>query len=54
MTEPNDVLVDLQGIGKRYQRGAHVVAVLNDLNLRVARGEFVAFIGPSGSGKSTC
>ena len=53
MTEPNDVLVDLQGIGKRYQRGAHVVAVLNDLDLRVARGEFVAFMGPSGSGKST-
>ncbi len=49
----NECLVDLQGVGKRYQRGTHVVNVLNDLDLRVACGEFVAFMGPSGSGKST-
>ena len=49
----HEVLVDLQGVSKRYRRGAHVVGVLNELHLRVARGEFVAFMGPSGSGKST-
>ncbi len=49
----NECLVDLQRVGKRYRRGTHVVSVLNDLDLRVACGEFVAFMGPSGSGKTT-
>jgi putative ABC transport system ATP-binding protein len=54
VTEPaNDLLVDLQGIGKHYRRGAHAVTVLDKLDLQVARGEFVALMGPSGSGKST-
>jgi ABC-type nitrate/sulfonate/bicarbonate transport system ATPase subunit len=29
------------------------LAVLDDINLRVAKGEFVSIVGPSGSGKST-
>ena len=33
--------------------GAARVHILKDVNLRVARGEAVGFIGPSGSGKST-
>jgi putative ABC transport system ATP-binding protein len=51
--QAGEALVDLRGVSRRYQRGAHGVAVLNDLYLRVAPGEFVAFMGPSGSGKST-
>jgi putative ABC transport system ATP-binding protein len=49
----NESLVSLQRVSRRYQRGSHAVAVLNELNLEVTRGEFVAFMGPSGSGKST-
>ncbi|HNP15937.1 MAG: ABC transporter ATP-binding protein [Cryobacterium sp.] len=41
-------------VGKVFdgKRGAQVVA-LEDINLTVARGEFVSLIGPSGCGKST-
>lgn len=38
---------------KRYGRGGNEVVAVNDVNLSVARGEFVAVVGSSGSGKST-
>jgi multiple sugar transport system ATP-binding protein len=41
--------IELRGVGKRF--GA--TAVLHDLTLTVAPGEFCVFIGPSGCGKST-
>jgi putative ABC transport system ATP-binding protein len=43
----------LRGVSKRYQRGRETVAVLQDLDLDVAAGDFVALMGPSGSGKTT-
>ena len=41
--------VELSAVGKRY--GARVV--VDSLDLRIAKGEFVTLIGPSGCGKST-
>ncbi|WP_448956596.1 ABC transporter ATP-binding protein [Labrys neptuniae] len=40
--------VDVQ---KSYDGKTHVV---KDLNLEIARGEFMTLLGPSGSGKTTC
>ena len=40
-----------RGLMKSYESGR--IVALNGLDLRVARGEFVAICGPSGCGKST-
>ncbi|AII03606.1 ABC transporter ATP-binding protein [Rhodococcus opacus] len=49
MPATNLVGLDLIGIGHRYRDKT----VLHDLDLTVAPGEFVSFLGPSGVGKST-
>jgi putative ABC transport system ATP-binding protein len=48
-----DPIVELDGVGRRYETGGEVVHALRDVDLGVAPGEFVAVMGPSGSGKST-
>jgi putative ABC transport system ATP-binding protein len=46
-------LVRVDGVEKYFQRGTEKIHVLAELNLTVAKGEFLALMGPSGSGKST-
>src|SRR5271170_4020630 len=40
--------IELTGVSKKYDR-----LILDNLNLSVAKGEFLSIIGPSGCGKST-
>jgi len=46
-------LIRVRDLDKVYHRGAEEIHVLQDLNLDVEAGDFVAFMGPSGSGKTT-
>jgi putative ABC transport system ATP-binding protein len=40
-------------VSRHYGRGEVEVAAVEEVNLEVADGEFLAIMGPSGSGKST-
>jgi len=47
----SDAFVTFEHVQKSYDG---VTLVVKDLNLRIAKGEFLTMLGPSGSGKTTC
>ena len=51
--EEKEILLELQGITKEYPSGDEVMRVLNGINLKVYKDEFVVVLGESGCGKST-
>lgn len=46
-------IVELKGIYKSFDQGAHHLEILKGINLDIMNGEVVALVGASGSGKST-
>jgi NitT/TauT family transport system ATP-binding protein len=48
-----DAAIEISGLSLRFNTADGPVQALSDINLKIARGEFVSFIGPSGCGKTT-
>lgn len=46
-------VAELRGVNKVYGSGAGLVRALDDLDLTVSKGDYLAVMGASGSGKST-
>ena len=46
----SESLVSVKEVNKTYQRGGETLVVLDDVNLEVPKGDFLALMGPSGSG----
>ena len=45
--------IEIAGVSKVFRRGATQVRALDEVDLSVGDGEFLAVVGPSGCGKST-
>src|SRR5207248_6587305 len=48
-----DAFVELENVTHSYGRGERQVHALDETNLRIDQGDFIALVGPSGCGKST-
>ena len=46
-------MIELVGLSRHFRVGDQIVRALQDVNLTVPGGDYLALMGPSGSGKST-
>ena len=51
--DKKEEIIHLSGVAKYYMMGDNIVKAVDDMDISIKKGDFVAVMGPSGSGKST-
>ena len=49
----SSIAVEVRNAVKAFGQGDHAVRALDDVSIRINRGEFFTLLGPSGCGKTT-
>jgi putative ABC transport system ATP-binding protein len=47
------ISIEAKNLNKVYHRGSEEIPAVNNVSLRIDKGDFISIIGPSGSGKTT-
>ncbi len=47
------MMIECKQLVKEFQKGDNIIRPLDQLDLKIRRGNFIALMGPSGSGKTT-
>ena len=48
-----EIIISAENLVKKYGKGENEVIALNDVSMKIRKGEFISVTGESGSGKST-
>ena len=49
----DELLFELKNVSKSFVKGKEKITIFDNLNMSIAKGDFLAIMGPSGSGKTT-